>query len=688
MAVSRKGFLAALTAAAGASLTACSGRRPAADADATTDEAQTVDLGEFGALALDAKAWHYDAEHEAWWQLGLAYCTKPATATYEKLAIYVPGAYLKPVDERVDLSAAKLSDTFECQLDAEATCAQFTCATAPIVMPINCPGFSAQAAPTSYLFDGLAPYLSAGLVYVYAGCRGRSNGYDSLSQADGFFSGGAPWGVTDLKAAVRYLRYNKDVLPGDTERIVAFGHAAGGLLAAVMGASGNSELYDPYLTKIGAATHDATGASVGDAISAAMCWCPEPVAARADAAYEWALGQFASDDSRSEGVWTKVASEDLAASYAASVNDLSLTSSDGTLLTLDETDGGIFTDGPYFEHIVGLIEDSASSFLATTAFPHDFTDESLEAGFFPGSGEKDADEVVAPTNEELEAADDAAREAASTAAAVAATADGAKQVAEAGTAQAEAATGAQTGEAATQQAATGSQASGSSIPVPSTQAKVTTTTYASRADYINALNEQGRWITFNERRGTARIADISGYVRTCAASLNPVMSCDDTERSSVANQLFGNDDSDSLHFSQQVADILSAHSDNYAQLGEWDANLPGDWASDLGKTDAVGTSMATRRDMYDPLYFLSGAKAGFGTAEVAANWRINTGLAQAQTPVVASANLALALGAYEGVGTVDFTAVWGAGRVLAEAGGADPTQAFVSWVNGVYPAGE
>ena len=683
MAVTRREFLAALTAAtATGALAACGGRQPSAAPAATSEPAAKVDLGEFKSLALDMKAWHHDAEHDVWWQVGLAYCAKPVTTTYEKLGIYVPGAYLRPADEKADLSSNDASKTYECKLDPNAAVGAFTCSTAPIVMPLNTPEFSAQTAPGAYLYDGLAPYLSAGLVYVYAGCRGRSNGYDSSSAGEGFFSGGAPWGVTDLKAAVRYLRYNAEVLPGSTDRIVAFGHAAGGLLAAVMGASGDSPLYADYLAKIGAATHDAKGNDVGDAISAAMCWCPEPSADSADAAYEWGLGQFGTDGTRAEGTWTKMLSEDLAASFAAYVNGLGL-AADGQQLTLDQTDGGVFTDGTYYERLVSLVEGSAGKFLAETAFPHTFELVDQTSGLFPGSGVKPAEVDSAPSVDDVAAA--AATASASTGQALASGGSGAAT-------EPAATTSPSTAAATTAQTAAAAASPQTPVSVAGTTATKTVksapVTYASRADYIAALNAGGHWLTYNEEHGTARVSGVAGYVRACRSPLSDVLSFDTTQRSGALNQLFGNDDDDTLHFSQSVADLLSKNSGTYAQASGWDAKLPGDWAGDLSKTDSLQRQMGTRRAMYDPLYFVTGASEGFGTAKVAEHWRINVGMSQPTVPLTSSANLSLALKAYAGVSDVAYTPVWGVGRVPAEIGGADPTASFVQWVGTLYPAGQ
>ncbi len=94
--------------------------------------------------------------------------------------------------------------------------------------------------------DDLA--LAAGFVVVTPGCRGRDN-----KAGDGTFYGKAPAAVVDLKAAIRYLRHNKGILPGNTDQIISVGCSAGGAVSALLGTSGNSPLYDSYLEEIGAA---------------------------------------------------------------------------------------------------------------------------------------------------------------------------------------------------------------------------------------------------------------------------------------------------------------------------------------------------------------------------------------------------------------------------------------------------
>jgi dienelactone hydrolase len=120
--------------------------------------------------------------------------------------------------------------------------------------------------------------LAAGYVVVAPGCRGRDN-----RAADGTYYGKAPAAIVDLKAAVRFIRHNKGVMPGNVNWIVSTGVSAGGALSALLGASGNSHMFDAYLKEIGAADAD-------DRIYASACFCPIMDLEHADGAYEWMYG--------------------------------------------------------------------------------------------------------------------------------------------------------------------------------------------------------------------------------------------------------------------------------------------------------------------------------------------------------------------------------------------------------------
>ena len=322
--------------------------------EASSQERTTV--GQYS-LTFDNAAWQYDEANDIYWQVGVVYVANPASLDYETLGIYVPGAYLE--------ATANGDGTYTASVKSDAQVGQFTAATAPYVLPVNTPGFNASQAPT-WLADGIANYTQAGMIYLQPGIRGRDNTTDSQGQE---VVGGAPWGVTDLKAAIRYVRYNKDVLPGDTDKIVSFGHSGGGAQSAVLGASGDSTLYNPYLEALGAAMKDKEGNPISDAPYGTMTWSPITSLDYADAAYEWNLGQFADSNTRAEGTFTQALSQDLAKEYANYINQLGL-KHEGQALTLAESSEGIYTQGSYATYLEGVVNQSLNNFLADTSFPY------------------------------------------------------------------------------------------------------------------------------------------------------------------------------------------------------------------------------------------------------------------------------------------------------------------------------
>ena len=324
--------------------------------DQASSSQETATVGQYS-LAFDNAAWQYDEINDIYWQVGVVYVANPASLDYETLGIYVPGAYLE--------ASANGDGTYTASVKSDAQVGQFTAATAPYVLPVNTPGYNASQAPT-WLADGIASYTQAGMIYLQPGIRGRDNTTDSQGQE---VVGGAPWGVTDLKAAIRYVRYNKDVLPGDTDKIVSFGHSGGGAQSAILGASGDSTLYNPYLEALGAAMKDKEGNPISDAPYGTMTWSPITSLDYADAAYEWNLGQFADSNTRAEGTFTQALSQDLAKEYANYINQLGL-KHEGQALTLTESSEGIYTQGSYATYLEGVVNQSLNNFLDDTSFPY------------------------------------------------------------------------------------------------------------------------------------------------------------------------------------------------------------------------------------------------------------------------------------------------------------------------------
>lgn len=277
----------------------------------------------------------YGTEISSLWQsgsdyyyiVGLFYCASPADETYEQMGIYVPSAYL-----------TKNSDG-SYSINSSGTCNGYTASTAPIVVPVNTSGYSAQSAPSG-TSSTAATYTDEGFIYLWPGCRGRSHG--------------APLGVTDLKAAVRYYRYlaAQSKVPGNTDLIFSFGHSGGGAQSAIFGTSGNSSLYDSYLTAIGANT------DYKDNICGSMCWCPITNLDQADAAYEWNMGLTRSISGNDLSI-----SKGLAAEFAAYVNAIGFKHpTTGATLTLSSTDDGYYQSGSYYEYTMAVINDAVSRY--------------------------------------------------------------------------------------------------------------------------------------------------------------------------------------------------------------------------------------------------------------------------------------------------------------------------------------
>lgn len=657
MGCTRREFLALASVGAAGGLAACA---PAQQPDSAPDEQvpsnPDVDLEEFKSLALNQSAWRYDEDNDVYYQLGLTYCKSPATTTYESLAIFVPGPFF---------TAEKNGDTYTCSVNDKAVVGNFTASTAPVLMPVNTGTLSAQMSPTVYGYEGLAPYLDAGCIYVYAGFRGRSAGYDTASGSDELFPGGSPWPVVDLKAAVRYLRYNRACLPCDTSRVFVFGFSAGGGVSAVMGASGDSALYEPYLESIGAVTHDAEGETVSDAIAGSASWCPVTSFDMADAAYEWGAGQYAGDGTRAEGTWTRALSQDLAAAYGTWVNEMDLRNADDEQLTLDESEAGAYTMGSYATAVLGSINEAASYFVQNTTFPYTYTPQRLDEPSFPG------DPNLAATR-----ASEAAQ-----ASATGAQADGTGEATADGTGSepvenGSAAAGDASGDAAAD--ATAAPAEQATAPLVGVT-QVPSTIYDSAQNYFAALNNGGWWIDYSHRSQSVSVTslrDFSLNVRPADRAASPF---DLPDRSSRTNQLFGVGEESTLHFDAVAGELVRSRADAYAACEGWDESYELEWEEDLEKVDALETDMATRVAMMNPLFWLSGRYEGYGQAKVAPHWRINEGLFDTDAPLTGAINVVLALRKYDGVADVSHTPVWGQGHVLAERAGS-ATANLIDWV--------
>lgn len=282
----------------------------------------------------------------------IVYCAKPVSRV-QKLNIYVP----------------------ECYYQGE-TINGYSLHTAPIFAPNTVGGY--MEGPAMKIGEGRFDHqpnsvfeaLLHGYVVMCAGIRGRNTGMDSHE----FFVGGqekrdaaenekrtgcAPALIVDMKAAIRYMRYNAGVVPGDVEKIITNGTSAGGALSALAGATGNAKEYEPYLKEIGAAT-------ARDDIFAASCYCPIHNLEHADAAYEWLFQkettyhrmnfEMTPEGPKMTPIVGKLdeeqqeLSKELKAAFPAYVNSLALKDESGNELILEENGEGSFKE--YVMHFV------------------------------------------------------------------------------------------------------------------------------------------------------------------------------------------------------------------------------------------------------------------------------------------------------------------------------------------------
>ena len=563
---------------------------------------------------VDMSKWQYESADDVYWQVGLSYAATPVDSSYETMGIFVPGAYFTGIDNG--------DGTYTCTVNESGAAGQYTATTAPLIIPVNTPGYSAMAAPTGYSssmgYGSISDYTNEGIIVLFAGARGRD--------------AGAPAGVTDFKAAIRYARYNKDLLPGDMDSIFSLGMSGGGAQSALIGASGNSDLYTPYLAAIGAVMTES------DAVKGSMCWCPITNLDIADEAYEWNMGNTRSGLSEEEQTY----SDSMALAFAEYINSLGLTDETGTALLLTESEEGVWQSGTYYDYVKDVIETSLEHFLSDTEFPYT---ASSSGGFGGGRGGMGGGDFgggnggfAGPGNGEKPDF-----------------ADGEQPD-----------FGGFTGDQ-DNQGTSYEEMDGITRTETASSALSLSDTYETKQDYIDALNANGEWVTWDEETNTVTITSVAAFTQALKNASKGIAAFDQLDRGQGENTLFGYGDGSGAHFDAILAELV--------QGSEYEAAF----TEDLAKQDMLGNTVDVRLNMYNPMYYLSPAYAGYQTAEPATYWRIRTGINQGDTALCTEIDLALAADAYSEATQVDFETVWGQGHTEAERAGSS-TANFIAWV--------
>ena len=195
--------------------------------------------------------------------------------------------------------------------------------------------------------------LAEGYVVVSPGSRGSTS---VAAEDHGHYIGRAPALIADLKAAIRYLRRNAGLIPGDAERIITDGYSAGGASSCLLALSGNDSAFEPYLEEIGAAEER-------DDVFAALSFCPITDIENSDTAYEWLYNGIGATPGLKNGAaipWEsfpekkRLLSDELKALYPDYIDSLNMVREDtGERLTADN----------YLDYICYFLKRSAQKAL-------------------------------------------------------------------------------------------------------------------------------------------------------------------------------------------------------------------------------------------------------------------------------------------------------------------------------------
>ena len=526
-------------------------------ADAKIETAEPIESAPQFSDRIDKTKWLKNKEHHVYYQIGIPYCSKPVAPELEKLAIFVPSKFMKCKKRKKDT-------TYTCEPNKNTNIGKFTIENAPIIIPVETPDYAAMQALTEY--KDFTKYTQAGYVYVHAGCRGIEHG--------------APAGVTDLKAAIRFLRHSKDSIPANSDNVYVFGLGGGGGQSAVLGASGDSPLYQPYLQEIGALNYGS------DAVRGVMAWSPLTNFESANEAYEWNMGYTRKGVTQNQ----HELSNRMARAYADYVNNIGFRDEENRPLMLQYSDRGIYQAGTYYDYLKSVIETSISEFLDKMGFPYTPPRDEYKFGQF-SSGEVKIEGELDPQG-----------------------------------------------------------------------------TFLTRRQYLKYLNSRRKWIGYDFMQGKTVIRSIDDFTQSFKPATKEIGAFDAINRQQLENKLFRTDDGQNRHFDELTMKILQEH-----PKGK-------EYADDMVATDRLGITVAQRRNMYSPLYYMSPSSQGFHSSKVASFWRIRSGINQTETALTTEVNLYLAALRFPGVKNADFKAIWAEKNTMAEEPGLEPEDAFIAWV--------
>ena len=305
---------------------------------------------------FDMSKWSYDENNNVYYQLNVDYCEKSKINENQKFDIFVPGEYLT--------GKKNSNGTYMCEINDKGEKAGYNAKSSPIVISIEAEESKEQKTHEKYNYDEISNYIKEGYIYIWPGMRGLKN--NQKSETDEEYSNAISDGITDLKAIVKFCRFNKGIMPGNAERIIAYGTNGGGTKSAILGASGDSNLYSSRLLSIGAIMANDEGKGISDSVNATMCASPIINFEISNNANAWLKEQYIEnkDSERYKEI------NEMSIQYANYVNDMKFKGEDGTLLELNETKQDVYSSGTYYNYMLSEIENCINNFLKSTTFPY------------------------------------------------------------------------------------------------------------------------------------------------------------------------------------------------------------------------------------------------------------------------------------------------------------------------------
>lgn len=515
--------------------------------------------------------WAFDEKHHCWCLEDILYTAKATVPKFQRLSIFVPKKLLNA------------DGTFPTEAK-----------TVPVVFENNSAGYMQM--PHVWL-DGprcyAQQYLDHGLIYVTCGCRGRES-----RDEDGKLVGKAPASLVDLKTALRFLRHNRAILPGNWDRIISVGWSAGGAMSTLLAVTGDNQRYEPYLRENGAFMDES------DAVFAAQIYCPIIDLEHADIAYEW---MFCADKTCEESPagpaetmtpFKEALSAKLAARYIRYFNSLGLKDpATGVLLTLNE--GG--RSGSGYDYFMEYLNISATDFLRR-----------LSKGELPQT--YDVQDYLTGNYTYL---------------APAPAPSGPPPVAH------HAGPGEALPDLPPRPMGLGDLVSRPPRGVPYHRFEPPMAKYSGK--------DKRCWLSWDGEQ--AKITDLDTYALYHRRRMKPCTSFDKLDMDSGENQVFGSIETDYVHFSHDVAQAVAELTDEF----------PEECARYTEAFRSVENNMelAERLFLTNPLNFIGAAER----SSQAKHYRIRVGASDADTSLSVSMVLALKL-ANAGCGTVDYAMVW------------------------------